>query len=98
MLGLWIAVVAAVEALAAVGAVSVVITGATTVCFFVGFNAMAVVTAIFAWHGGSAAVASPVGLTMIAMVAIYVLRMNYVLFAWMSYVAVMVAIRSRRRC
>ncbi|MFC1530725.1 DUF1295 domain-containing protein [Gemmatimonadota bacterium] len=81
---MWIQVAVAIEAMALIGALGVVVTNRTNVAFVAGFNAMALVTGIFAWHSP----VTPRTALVIAMVAIYLLRMNWILLVWSGQTAV----------
>lgn len=77
----WIAI--AIESMALIGVVSILATRRTFLAFVVGFNTMALVTGIYVWHGGL----HPRAILVLAMVALYLLRMNWVLFAWTGQTA-----------
>jgi len=75
---MWIQVAAVIEAMALTGVVSVLVTKQTKIAFVAGFDTMALVIGVFAWHAGlntRMALAS-------AMAALYLLRMNWALFVW----------------
>jgi len=81
---MWIQIAVAVELMALIGAVAVLITKRTHVAFFTGFNAMALVTGIYVWHAGLGLR----GAVVIALVTCYLLRMNWVLIFWSGNTAV----------
>lgn len=81
---MWILIAAAIEGLALLGVLSVLATKRTHGAFVAGFNTMAVVAVIYAWHGDL----GPRGLVILGMVAVYLLRINWVLFAWSAQTAV----------
>jgi steroid 5-alpha reductase family enzyme len=80
---MWILIAITVENMALVGVLSILITRRTFGAFLAGFNTMALVTGIFVWyHGfGSRTV------LVVAMVAFYLLRMNWVLLVWSGQTA-----------
>jgi protein-S-isoprenylcysteine O-methyltransferase Ste14 len=81
---MWIQVAVAIEAMALIGALGAVVTKRTHIPFVTGFNAMAIVTAIFMWHQPW----TPRAGIVIAMVAVYLARMNWVLLVWSDQTAV----------
>jgi steroid 5-alpha reductase family enzyme len=80
---MWVLIAIAIEGMALIGALSVLITRRTLVAFVAGFNTMALVTAIYALHGGLCARS----VLVMAMVAIYLLRINWVLIFWTEQTA-----------
>jgi steroid 5-alpha reductase family enzyme len=80
---MWILVAVAIELMALVGVVSVLATRRTHAAFVLGFNTMAFVTGIFVWHFGLSARA----VVVLAMVVVYLVRMNWVLFVWSGQTA-----------
>jgi steroid 5-alpha reductase family enzyme len=81
---MWIQVAVAIEAMALIGAIGAVSTKRTHIAFVTGFNTMALVTAIFVWHQPWTLRSTIV----IAMVAVYLARMNWVLLVWQAQTAV----------
>jgi steroid 5-alpha reductase family enzyme len=81
---MWLLTAAAIEAMALVGIAGVLATGRTRIAFVAGFNTMALVTGVFVWDGVLGARTAVVG----AMVIVYLLRMNWVLFVWSGQTAV----------
>jgi steroid 5-alpha reductase family enzyme len=80
---MWIRIAIAIELTAAVGAIGIAVTKRTLVAFVSGFNTMALVTGIFLAHTGI----SFRGLLVVTMVAVYLLRMNWVLLFWSDQTA-----------
>jgi steroid 5-alpha reductase family enzyme len=81
---MWLQVAVAIEAAALAGVIGVLATRRTRIAFLAGFNVMALVTAIFVWHEPVTARTALI----IAMVALYVFHMNWVLLAWSGQTAV----------
>lgn len=75
---MWIAVAIVIEVMALLGVLSILVTKRTLGAFVTGFNVMALVTAVFVWHHGLRARA----VVVIAMVAVYLLHMNWALLVW----------------
>lgn len=70
--------------MALIGALGVVVTGRTHVGFIAGFNTMALVTGLFVWHLPW----TPRTGIVIGLVAIYLVRMNWMLLVWSGQTAV----------
>jgi steroid 5-alpha reductase family enzyme len=81
---MWIAVAVAIESMALVGVVSVIVTKRTHGAFLAGFNVMALVTGLFVLNAG---LAPRTGLVL-GMVGVYLLHINWVLLAWSGQTAV----------
>jgi steroid 5-alpha reductase family enzyme len=81
---MWIWLAVAIEGLALLGWLSVVLTRGLRVAFVIGFNAMAAATAIYAAYGDL----GPRGVLVVVMVAVYLVRMNWTLLAWSGQTAV----------
>ena len=82
-MNIWILVAVAIEGLALLGVLGILITRRTLPAFLAGFNAMAVVTAIYVWHADF----SPRSALVMAMVAIYLVRINWTLVFWSGQTA-----------
>ncbi|NNG17710.1 MAG: hypothetical protein HKM89_14640, partial [Gemmatimonadales bacterium] len=74
---MWVAVAIAIECMAVIGFVSVIVTKRTGGAFLAGFNTMALVTGLFVLHSGLA-LRTGLALTMLAG---YLLHINWVLLA-----------------
>jgi steroid 5-alpha reductase family enzyme len=81
---MWIQIAIAIELMAIIGALSIIVTKRTLVAFVAGFNTMALVAGVFVWHAGL----GPRGVIVIAMVTAYLLRMNWLLLFWSGQTAV----------
>ena len=81
---MWVAVAVAIESMAVVGVVSVIVTKRTRGAFLAGFNTMALVTGLFVLNSG---LAQRSGLV-VAMLGGYLLYINWVLLAWSGQTAV----------
>lgn len=80
---MWILIAIAIEGMALVGVLSIVMTKRLHGAFLAGFNAMALVTGVFVWYHGF----GPRAALVVAMVALYLSRMNWVLLAWSGQTA-----------
>jgi steroid 5-alpha reductase family enzyme len=81
---MWIAVAVAIESMALIGVVSVIVTKRTHGAFLAGFNVMALVMGLFVLHAGL----TPRTGLVLAMVGVYLLHINWVLLAWSDQTAV----------
>lgn len=81
---MWLQVVVVVEGAALVGAISILLSKRTLGAFVAGFNTMALVTGIFVWTYGL----RTRSLIVVAMVAVYLIRINWVLLVWSAQTAV----------
>lgn len=81
---MWMQAAIAIELMAVIGALGILVTRRTLVAFVAGFNTMALVTGLFVWHAG----ANPRGVLVIALVTVYLLRMNWILLFWSGQTAV----------
>jgi steroid 5-alpha reductase family enzyme len=80
---MWILIAIIIESMALVGVLSILITKRTLAAFLAGFNTMALVTFIYVCYSG----VYPRTLLVIAMVAFYLVRMNWVLLLWSGQTA-----------
>jgi steroid 5-alpha reductase family enzyme len=74
----WILIAIVIEGVALVSVLAILATRRTHFAFVAGFNTMALVTAIYVWNGGL----HPRALIVVAMVVVYLARMNWVLVVW----------------
>jgi len=81
---MWIVVAVAIEGMTLIGALGILATKRTSVAFVAGFNTMALVTGVFVWYAGL----QPRAVLVVVMVAVYLLRMNWVLLVWSGQTAV----------
>jgi steroid 5-alpha reductase family enzyme len=81
---MWTLIGIAIESMALVGAVGILATGRTRVAFLTGFNTMALVVGIVAWHAGL----GPRAVLVAGLVVVYLLRMNWTLVVWSGQTAV----------
>lgn len=81
---MWILVALAIEAMAFIGAVGILVTRRTQLAFVTGFNTMAPVTALFVWYAGI----TSRSVLLAAMVALYLIRMNWILLIWTGQTAI----------
>lgn len=75
---MWLIVAVAIETMTLAGVAGTLITRRTFIAFLAGFNSMALVAGIFAWQSGL----GPRAWLVFGMVAVYLLRMNWVLIFW----------------
>ncbi|MEJ2719632.1 MAG: DUF1295 domain-containing protein [bacterium] len=75
---MWILNAIIIEGMALLGILSILRTRRTVVAFLAGFNTMAVVTGVYVWFGGL----GPRTALVVAMVVVYLARMNWVLLVW----------------
>ena len=80
---MWMQIAVAIELMAIIGAVGIIVTKRTLVAFIAGFNTMALVTGVFLWHAG----VTPRGALVLALVAVYLLRINWALIFWTGQTA-----------
>jgi protein-S-isoprenylcysteine O-methyltransferase Ste14 len=80
---MWMQVAVAIESMALIGVLGVLLTRRTHTAFIAGFNTMAVVTGMFAWYYSW----TPRTVVVVAMVGVYLLRMNWVLLVWTGQTA-----------
>jgi steroid 5-alpha reductase family enzyme len=80
---MWTLIAIVVEGVALAGALAIVTTRRTHLAFVAGFDTMALVTAVYVWHGGL----HPRSVLVAAMVAVYLIRMNWVLLVWSTTTA-----------
>lgn len=81
---MWILITIAIEGMALVGVLSALITRRTLGTFLAGFNTMALVTGIYVWHSEP----SLRSVLVVAMVALYLARMNWALIFWSGQTAI----------
>lgn len=82
---MWMLIALVIEGMALVGVLSVRGTKRTRSAFLAGFNTMLPVTAIYVWYSGPL---SGREIVVLALVAGYLLRMNWILVAWQDQTAV----------
>jgi steroid 5-alpha reductase family enzyme len=75
---MWILIAIVIEGVALASALAILASERTHLAFVAGFNTMALVTAIYVWYGGL----HPRALLIVAMVVVYLARMNWVLVVW----------------
>lgn len=77
---MWFCILITIEGMTLLGIVSILATRSTYISFVAGFNTMALVTVIYAWYG----MMNLRSIVVLALVGIYLLRMNWVLTRWTS--------------
>ena len=80
---MWVLVAAVTECMALAGVISIAVTKSTRIAFVLGFNTMALVTGIYVWRYGLA-IRSVI---VLAMVVVYLARMNWMLLVWSKQTA-----------
>lgn len=75
---MWILIAIIIESMALAGILSILITRRTHIAFLTGFNTMALVTCVYVCTYGL----HPRTILAVAMVAFYLVRMNWVLLVW----------------
>lgn len=83
-MSMWIIIAIVIEGVALLGALSVMATRRTRLAFVAGFNIMLPVTAVYVSQSGF----GPREVLILAMVVVYLARMNWILFVWQGQTAV----------
>jgi steroid 5-alpha reductase family enzyme len=81
---MWMLTAIVIALMTLIGVVSVLVTRGTKAAFVTGFNTMALVTGIYAWHGEWSARA----VLVVAMVFVYLARINWTLLGWSRQTAI----------
>jgi steroid 5-alpha reductase family enzyme len=84
-MNLWIILAIVIESMACLGVLGVLVTRNTQPAFLTGFNTMILVTGIYLWFSPRLDIRAVV---VTAMVAVYLIRMNWLLLVWQKYTAV----------
>lgn len=84
-MSMWIAIAVVVEGMALIGVLGILVTNRTRPAFMAGFNTLLAVTGVYLWHSDFGARE----VVILAMVVVYLFRINWILFAWQGQTAVL---------